>query len=109
MMTNSYTLYDFLAGCEGDWRNTVFVTCSPCRNACKALRCGYLLSADRDGRPHLVSVQCFERISGQKVDPTECAGVLSRHAFESVYRTYLLWELDHAGQCPLRHLSTQIR
>lgn len=107
-MTNSYSLYDFLNGCEGNWRNAVFVSCSPCRHTCKNRGCGHLLCADREGRPHLISVQIFECLTGQKIDPTECIGTLSKSAFASVYRAYLLWELTDDTQCPLRHLNVQI-
>lgn len=108
MKTTSYSLYDFLTDCAGTWRNAIFIACTPCRHPCKNQRCGHLLSADRDGRPHLISVRLYEQATGKKIDPAECVGKLDRSAFAAAYRTYLLWELDDAGQCPLRCLSAKI-
>lgn len=108
MTTTSYSLFDFLSGCGGNWRNAVFIPCPPCAHFCKANRCGGLLSADSQGRPILITVRRFEILTGQKIDPSECVGTLSKSAFESVYARYLLWLLDSPQQCPLRCLDAQI-
>lgn len=108
MTTTSYSLFDFLSGCGGNWRNAVFVPCAPCAHPCKAGGCGCLLSADSQGHPILLTVHHYEILTGQKVRPDECIGTLSRSAFESIYARYLLWLLDSPQQCPLRFLDAQI-
>ena len=90
MTTNhTYSMYDFLSSCGGNWRNAIFVSCS-------------------QGTPLVVCVQRFEGLSGQKIDPSECAGRLSRSAFESLYARYLLWQLDSDRQCALRQLDQSV-
>ena len=60
-------LYLFLAACQGNWRNSVCLsTDGP----------GYLLSADRDGRPVVMSVEQFRQLTGEAIDPAECCGQL---------------------------------
>ena len=109
MTTNhTYSMYDFLSSCGGNWRNAIFVSCSPCRHPCRNIRAGFLLTACSEGTPLVVCVQRFEGLSGQKIDPSECAGRLSRSAFESLYARYLLWQLDSDRQCALRQLDQSV-
>lgn len=109
MTTISYSLYDFLSGCAGNWRNAIYIPCASCFHPCQADTPGYLFSADPQGRPVIIAVQHFEQATGQKVIPSECMGTLSKSAFESAYSRYLLWLLDSPDQCPLCLLDTQIK
>lgn len=104
----TYHLYDFLSSCGGNWRNAVYLTCGSCSHPCKNQRAGCLLTADSQGRPLIVCVSRFEILTGQKIDPSECAGRLTRQAFESLYARYLLWELDSDRQCALRQLDQEM-
>lgn len=100
-------LYDFLAGCGGNWRNALFISCSPCIHPCQNKRAGCLLSASSTGRPQVMTVSRFERLTGQKVDPSECLGKIKRDAFEAAYAQYLVWQIDSANQCSLQQLDLQ--
>ena len=89
-------LYLFLAACQGNWRNSVYIsTDGP----------GYLLSVDRDGRPIVMAVEPFQLLSGEQVDPTECCGQLTREGFKALYAQYLLWRLPSADADPLSALT----
>ncbi len=108
-MTTSYRLYDFLSGCGGNWRNAIFLSCASCAYPCQSGGCGYLLTTESMGKPMLVSVNDFEKLTGQQVDTEECIGHLSRSAFEAMYFKHLLWSLDSAAACPLSQLALQIQ
>ena len=108
MITTEYTLSDFTVGCGGNWQNAIFIPCGHCSKPCSIRRCGCLMSGSISGEPILISVKRYERMTGLRIDPAKCAGTLSRAAFESAYTRYLLWELDSAGECPLRKLEQRV-
>ncbi len=108
MTTTSYSMYDFLTACRGNWRNAIFIPCAPCGHPCKNGRKGCLLTADHSGRIRVVSIHRFETVTGQKIDPVECAGTLGRDAFEATFQTYLIWEVDDPQKCALRQLDDTV-
>lgn len=108
-MTTTYCFYDFLSGCGGNWRNAIFLSCASCAHPCKDAGCGYLLTADSTGKPMLFPVSRFEELAGQKIDPAECIGQLSRSAFEALYHRHLQWQLDSAQHCPFPQLASLLR
>lgn len=79
-------LYSFLTACSGNWRNTIHVN-----GKCKESS-GHLLAFDRDGKPVLMAVDQFHKLSGEQVDPTECLGRLSEPAFKDLFAQFLLWQ-----------------
>ena len=82
-------LYRFLSACGGNWRNTIFVSCPEPDSAP-----GFLMAADRDGRPVIMELESFYQMTGEQIDPVECYGHLSKDAFESIFAQYLLWRID---------------
>ena len=100
-----YRFYEFMTGCGGNWRNAIFISCPACSGYCSTQNWGCLLTTDRDGRPIVLSVVCFEDLSGQSIYPSECAGHISKDAFESLYARYLDWERGDPEQCPLCAIS----
>jgi hypothetical protein len=62
------------------------------------------MSVDRDAKPILVELSQFQRITGERVCQDECAGILSRQAFESAYAQWLLWEVSDPTRCNLLQL-----
>ena len=74
-------LYELLFSCKGNWRNAIYVPCGPCPHPCKVDRSGCLAATRQDGAPLLVGVREFEEETGERIDPGECIGTLSRDAF----------------------------
>lgn len=105
MATTSYSMYDFLTACRGNWRNAIFIPCAPCGHACKNDRKGCLLTADHSGQIRVVLVRRFEAVTGQKIDPAECAGTLGKDAFETAFQAHLIWAVDDPRKCALRQLD----
>lgn len=91
-----HTFYRFLSACQGNWRNSVYIsTDGP----------GYLLSANRDGHPIVMTVEQFQQLSGEQIDPAECCGQLTGEGFKTLYAQYLLWRLPSADADPLLALT----
>ena len=103
MRTTIQQLAEFLTACRGNWRNACFISCSVCK--CHSPCSGYLMSANVGGKPVLISAAEYERLTGQRIDPSECRGNLSRSAFEDIYVLYLNWCLSDDADCCLQILS----
>lgn len=91
-----HTFYRFLSACQGNWRNSVYIsTDGP----------GYLLSTDRDGQPIVMPVEQFQQFTGEIIDPGECCGRLTADTFKALYAQYLLWHLPSADTDPFLALT----
>lgn len=98
MDTATQKLYILLSACAGNWHNAVFIAGGEKDGP------GYLLSADRDGRPIVMAVEQFRQLTGEAIDPAECCGQLTEAGFEALYAQYLLWRCPSAEEHPLRQL-----
>lgn len=106
--TNSYSIFDFLRSCGGDWRNTLYIPCGVCIHPCRAKQRGVLMTADSYGRPQAISVARYEAITGQRIDPDECVGTLRQYAFDQIFREFAFWKCDQVGDCLLCRLDSEI-
>ena len=88
MKTTIQQLAEFLTVCRGNWRNACFISCNECK--CHSPCSGYLMSADAGGKPVLIPAAEYERLTAQRIDPSECRGQLSHSAFEDIYALYLI-------------------
>ena len=95
-------LYELLFSCKGNWRNAIYVPCGPC----KVDRSSCLAATRQDGAPLLVSIRDFEKETGERIDPGECIGTLSKDAFSSLFSRYLIWEMSSSEQCPMEYLAS---
>ena len=98
MSTNTYSIFDFLKNCSGNWRNTLYVPCGFCSHPCRANQRGVLVTADGYGRPQAISVVRYEAITGQRIDPDECVGTLgsmplTRFFGSSRFGNASMWEI----------------
>ena len=98
-------LYELLFSCKGNWRNAIYISCGPCPHPCKVDRSGCLAAIRQDGVPLLVSIQDFEKETGERIDPGDCIGTLNKDAFSSLFSRYLTWEMTSSEQCPMEYLT----
>lgn len=105
MEKDTQALYHFLFACGGNWRSTIYISCSSCIRPGGSICDGYLMAADPDGKPVIMEAGRFCRLSGEYIDPDKCRGRLDRQAFEEIFGRYLLWALPTASPCPLRQLA----
>ena len=99
-------MYELLFSCKGNWRNAIYVPCGPCPHPCKVDRSGCLTAIRQDGAPLLVGVREFEEGTGERIDPCDCIGTLSKDAFSSLFSNYLTWEMSSSEQCPMEYLAS---
>ncbi len=103
MMQENNCLYSFFSLIRGSWRNAVYMECRVCPY--EKQNCGgYLLTTDTEGAPLLLPVSYFEKITGEKVEKAECAALISREAFESLFNRWLVWNISDSKSCCLLQL-----
>lgn len=99
-MQNQNLLYRFLNLTRGSWRNAIYVDCISCpyenRNCT-----GHLLITDAEGTPLLLTVPHFEEMTGDKVDKFECAAIITKKVFESLYDRWLSWNVTEPKECSI--------
>lgn len=106
MRQNGCKWYFFLQAVRGNWRNALFISCSDCpyrQRSCS----GFLLAADADGKPLVMPVDVFRKMSGQQPDKDECCGSISWQTFETAFALYLEWHTATAENCPLWQLCDE--
>lgn len=102
-MQGNCLIYPFLKATKGNWRNAIFISCDCeiCPYGHKTVCEGFLMTANPDGAPYILSVEKYRALTKEPFDATECVGFLSRQAFESAYGLYLQWNLPSMQNCPL--------
>ena len=99
-MQNQNLLYQFLSLTCGSWRNAFYVDCMDCPY--ESSHCGgHLLATNADGAPLILSVPYFEAITGDKVDKFECAAIITKEAFESLFHRGLSWNVTKPKECSI--------
>lgn len=91
-------LYRFLSACGGNWRNTIYISA-------ETWRPGWLMAADRDGKPVVMAVDAFQKLTQEQVDPAECRGHLTASAFGDIFARYILWQFPDADSRPAEVLD----
>ena len=91
-------LCSFLSCCGGNWRNTIHI-------AAQGGHAGWLMAADQDGKPVVMAVDAFQKLTQEQIDPAECRGYLTESAFGDIFARYLLWQIPDAGGPPADALS----
>ena len=91
-------LYRFLKLTAGNYRNAIYVKCG----------IDYLMTADRDANPVLFPAQKFYELTGEYPQKDEMCGVISRQAFENMYRGWLLWNTD-GTECPVHSMYEKMK
>lgn len=100
-------LTKFLMATEGNWRNAIFISCRevacPYGHKCS----GYLFASDADGKPVLLPVEVFQRLTGEQLDPSEAHGMIERKAFEQAFQKLMLWSTSSDCDCGLHQLTNE--
>lgn len=59
------------------------------------------MTADTEGVPMLYPVSLFEENADVVIDKTECAAIIRRETFETVYDRWLLWNVSDRSNCSI--------
>lgn len=96
METKQNAFYLFLSLTRGNWRNALYIEC---KNKCKPDCKGYFMISDTEGVPMFYPVSVFEDKTKEIIDVNECSGILGKHAFESIYNRWLIWNVADKNNC----------
>lgn len=98
--------YSFLQAVRGNWRNALFIRCSGtlCHIAQQPPCEGFLMTTDADGKPIFLSAQAAGQLSGEAVEPGECAAILECRSFRTAYAKFLEWHTASDQECPFSQL-----
>ena len=97
----------FLIAVEGNWRNVVWI--ESCQERICGRECpysGHLFTCDAEGMPILLPVDQFCQMTGEIVDPFECAGRIERVQFERIYQRRLLWTASESRTCGVEQFAS---
>lgn len=92
---------DFLCNIRGNYRNSIYVTCTVCKykktDGCK----DFLVSFNEDGKPAFISVKDADYIFGVMTDKSECMSEMSNAMFGELFRNYIKeFETGKETVCP---------
>lgn len=91
--------YPFMKAVRGNWRNAIFVHCTSPSPNCPSD--GFLLAADADGKPLMISVKTMRHLTRESIEPVECCAILERRSIEIIFASYLEWHTTSDTLCPL--------
>lgn len=98
------TLVRFFEATEGNYRNALYIHCCVCKHQ-RENNCGdFLFIPDHDCQPILLPLTDAELFMGRPVDRSDCAGVLTNHAFLQLYHQWLMLQTDSDEICPYHQL-----
>lgn len=96
-------LYQFMAACGGNWRNTIYLPCVGCSTHPKCE--GYLVAMNSRGAPVFMEIGRLRKLSREEIDPAECLSKMEKAAFEQLAYRFLTWEADDPNICPFPQLQ----
>ena len=91
-----HTLYRFLKLTAGNYRNSVYVRCMD--------GIEYMLVTDEEAKPLLFPINLFYELTGEYPQRDEMSYELPQDAFETLYRSWILWNTDKE-ECPICSLQ----
>ena len=91
-----HTLYRFLKLTAGNYRNSAYVRCTD--------GIEYMLVTDEDAKPLLFPINLFYELTGEYPQRDEMSYELTQDAFETLYRSWILWNTDKE-ECPICSLQ----
>jgi len=109
MANRDKSCFSFFRAAKGDWRNSIFIGCRQCQygnvNTCQ----GYLLVPDYDGKPIILPFDAAYGMGAQTADKSECKVIIDRKDFETLYASWLLWNIQTPNECALAQVVSQTR
>ena len=94
---------DFLCNIRGNYRNSIYVTCSACRYN-KEKECGnFLVSFNKEGVPSCIAVKDADYIFKTITDKSECLSDMNDLIFYELFKNYLK-KFETEDECPYRKI-----
>ena len=95
----------FLIDTNGNWRNSIYLTCRVCKYI-KNSNCGdILVSFDTNGKANLITVANARKIFGTEIDKSECLAEMSNAKFMCLFDKLIQTHTTGDKECPLLQLA----
>ena len=108
-MNRCYTDYTnigkFISNINGNWRNSIYVTCSVCKSEKQSCCDDMLVSFDTDGIPTVIAVTDANFIFATVIDKSECLCEMSNGRFICLFEGMIKKHTSPEKGCPLLQLS----
>lgn len=96
----------FIKNINGNWRNSIYVTCSVCKHKKEECCNDMLVSFDENGIPAMIMAKDADMIFGVITDKSECLCEISNAKFECLFENYLNKNTqDILSTCPILQLT----
>lgn len=108
-MNKCYTHYmnigKFISNVNGNWRNSIYITCSVCKFEKQECCDDLLVSFDSDGIPTFIAVTDANFIFATIVDKSECLVEISNGKCQCLFENLIRKNVAENGKCPLLELT----
>lgn len=110
-MEKCYTHYEhigsFISNINGNWRNSIYITCSVCHYAREECCDDLLISFDAEGIPAVILAKDANFIFGTIVDKSECLCEMSNVKLQCLLEKFFLAHIEPESHvCPLLQLAS---
>ena len=90
---------------RGNWHNAIYISCKHCTSCIRQSQCeGFLMTADADGQPVIISVNMIRSLSGENPQLEDCLDIMEMRVFKTLYSLYLEWHIISTDECPLMQI-----
>lgn len=108
-MERCYTDYEnigkFISNISGNWRNSIYITCSACKNEKQPCCDDVLVSFDTEGTPTFITVKDANFIFATIIDKSECLCEMSNGRFVCLFEGLIKRKTFPEKGCPLLQLT----
>ena len=104
--TNYTNIGKFISNVNGNWRNSIYVTCSVCKAKKEACCDDLMVSFDANGVPTIILVTDANYIFGTIIDKSECLCEMSNARFKYLFENHFEKNIDsESGVCPYLQMA----
>lgn len=107
-MNKSYTHYTnigkFISNVNGNWRNSIYITCNVCKFEKQSCCDDLLLSFDRGGIPSFIAVTDANYIFATIIDKSECLAEIGNAKCQCIFEQYIRNSVSEQSGCPFLSL-----
>lgn len=108
-MSKCYTNYTnigkFISNINGNWRNSIYITCSVCKHKKEPCCDDILVSFDADGIPTFVAVTDANYIFATIIDKSECLCEISNAKFMCLFESFIKKHIKDKNKCPFLQMT----
>lgn len=104
-ITHYSNIVKFIENVNGNWRNSIYITCSVCRFEKQEFCDDILVSFDEDGNPTFISVKDANYIFAAIIDKSECLSEISNVKCQYHFEKLINKFTDGEKGCPLLQLT----